>query len=237
MKKNYLTILIVIATYCLANTQTLPSFDCNQSTVTPAYSYSVPGIYTLQGATNVDEVVFLSCPNTTVYDTLTGFGRHAIVNSNSHFVTDRGNTPSVLVYFVKNTGTLTLRPHIQQPVIRIYYETGAVIVNQTSFSPTSISCTNISLPNYICSGVEIIENSLTGANSLFPYPNPVTNKLEINIGANSIQSIYITDILGQIIFEPSPNSKEIDVSNFENGVYFLNLQVDNRKRVFKIIKE
>lgn len=81
----------------------------------------------------------------------------------------------------------------------------------------------------------IKENAFNSSISV--YPNPVKNKLKIDVGSNTIQSIYITDILGQIISESSPTSNEIDVSNFAYGVYFLNLQVDNRKRVFKFIKE
>jgi hypothetical protein len=69
------------------------------------------------------------------------------------------------------------------------------------------------------------------------YPNPVKHKLKIELGSKTIQSIYLSDILGQIIYQAAPTSKEIDFSSFANGVYFLTITSDNRKKVFKIIKE
>jgi hypothetical protein len=69
------------------------------------------------------------------------------------------------------------------------------------------------------------------------YPNPTTNKLFIE--AIDLNKIVITNCLGQtVLVLNDPSSKqEIDLSSFTSGVYFLTVEVDSRKKVFKIIKE
>jgi hypothetical protein len=97
----------------------------------------------------------------------------------------------------------------------------------------SLGCFNTSC-NFVYAGVDekIPESTFK------IFPNPVNSKLNIEFISRS-QAFSITDILGQILIEEKLTdlSREIDLSGLSKGIYFLNIQVDNRKQTFKIIKE
>jgi hypothetical protein len=70
------------------------------------------------------------------------------------------------------------------------------------------------------------------------YPNPVTDKLHI-ITPKKIDDISITNILGKKVFNTTHISGKlsIDMSEYKNGMYFIHLKTDNRKKSYKIIKK
>jgi hypothetical protein len=55
------------------------------------------------------------------------------------------------------------------------------------------------------------------------FPNPVSNKLKVNLLVNDRnQKIQILNNLGQVLYNNSNNTEQIiDISQFSNGVYFL----------------
>ncbi len=88
-------------------------------------------------------------------------------------------------------------------------------------------------------------NSVLSNNSFFNdkniavYPNPATNNVTISTTEN-LQSIAIYDILGKQIFTKTSNnsSETIDVSSFDNGVYFARILSENSVlSTIKIIKK
>ena len=70
------------------------------------------------------------------------------------------------------------------------------------------------------------------------YPNPVSSILIIKTN-NKINKITITDLLGKVYFERNENSSEVllNVENLKKGVYFVNIQEDNRSNIKKFIKK
>ncbi len=71
--------------------------------------------------------------------------------------------------------------------------------------------------------------------SISIYPNPANSK--INVKANSaIKSMNLYDIQGRIIETFIGNNKFIDVSNKQNGIYFLKVTTEKGSKVEKIIK-
>ncbi|MES2588346.1 MAG: T9SS type A sorting domain-containing protein [Bacteroidota bacterium] len=69
------------------------------------------------------------------------------------------------------------------------------------------------------------------------YPNPTTNFINIEESLK-FESFELIDIKGQIVRKEKLNSSKIDVSNLQNGIYFLNLYTNNKTIVrSKIIKE
>lgn len=80
-----------------------------------------------------------------------------------------------------------------------------------------------------------IDNANTKSEILF-YPNPVQNTLYIRNKANDIDNISIFDSQGKIVFykEEIINNK-IDVSNFMEGIYFIQYSIKNRKKNIKIM--
>ncbi len=83
-------------------------------------------------------------------------------------------------------------------------------------------------------------NNPTLVSNINVYPNPSNGFLNIDLSqipANS--KIQIHSIVGKKLFEEnvvqSNGIKTIDMNNFENGVYILNVQYNNQNKAFKII--
>lgn len=69
------------------------------------------------------------------------------------------------------------------------------------------------------------------------YPNPIQSFLTIESNANPIQTLKVSSLLGQVIYnEATINStkKDIDFSQFSKGVYFVTI---NNSKVVKVIKD
>lgn len=70
------------------------------------------------------------------------------------------------------------------------------------------------------------------------YPNPTNEVLFIeNTSNNSIEKITLTDITGKIILVLHDNFFEINMRNFESGIYILNISSDNKIYNYKIVKK
>jgi uncharacterized protein YjdB len=73
-------------------------------------------------------------------------------------------------------------------------------------------------------------------NQLFISPNPVHNELNIIIPNNENYNIEIFDILGYKLISIE-NSNCIDISKFQEGIYFLKITQQNNIFIEKFIKE
>ncbi len=74
--------------------------------------------------------------------------------------------------------------------------------------------------------------------SLSLYPNPVTNVLQINNPNNAvIKQIQVYNLLGKEVIQVQGNSKTINVSNLQSGVYFVKLITQEGVKTAKIIKK
>jgi len=80
-------------------------------------------------------------------------------------------------------------------------------------------------------------------NELMPeielYPNPVQDNLNLNTNSN-ISAVALYNTLGKKVYEDlafDNNNKQIDMSQFERGVYLLKVMSDNVPQTFKIIKK
>jgi hypothetical protein len=80
-----------------------------------------------------------------------------------------------------------------------------------------------------------IDEFETDAKSLLIYPNPTNGK--INIEANNIAEIEIVNVVGQsvAIFKVNADFYEIDMTGFDTGVYFINVETENEIITKKII--
>ena len=89
----------------------------------------------------------------------------------------------------------------------------AVIVTQNSCTDTS-DCYNINT-------VGTIENGSSASATI--YPNPSNGRYTIK--GNSITSIEVYNVTGEIIFQSLSNNQQtdIDLSNQTNGIYFMKI--------------
>ena len=88
----------------------------------------------------------------------------------------------------------------------------------------------------LCTGI----NESGGFSEITLSPNPNSGKFSIQSSLNKIESIKIYNTLGATIYQsPTPKLKsEIDLSNQDNGIYFVQI-IDDKMNVVnrKIIKE
>ena len=69
------------------------------------------------------------------------------------------------------------------------------------------------------------------------YPNPTSTSLTIE-AKDAIESISIYNVLGQEVISKNPMSSTmtLDVSNLQNGLYFVNSTIDGKTATTKFIK-
>ena len=102
----------------------------------------------------------------------------------------------------------------------------------TEFSNVSSDITITTVYRLNTVGIEDLELK----NTFILYPNPANAKIILN--TNEIQAlgeVLITDMTGKIVkqFETQKSTTEIDISNLENGIYFVKAGSASQKLVKK----
>lgn len=101
--------------------------------------------------------------------------------------------------------------------------------------PTDSALVTITLTE--CLGTEEMENG-----ELSVYPNPVSDVLTIqNLNVPGNGTIEVLDVQGKVILS-TPVTKtygnvELDLSNVENGVYFVRVTTDNSTQEVRVVKQ
>jgi hypothetical protein len=67
------------------------------------------------------------------------------------------------------------------------------------------------------------------------YPNPVGDKLNIKINGSIVKSVRLFDAIGRIALERYGLIETIDLSDFQKGIYFLNIETDKEVLRSKIL--
>jgi hypothetical protein len=79
--------------------------------------------------------------------------------------------------------------------------------------------------------IQIMVNSISNLKELYSrplrfYPNPASDHLTIDAPSNMIESISITSIKGEVIFEGSSTNR-INLTDYSQGIYFMQVQLSN----------
>ncbi|WP_196887173.1 M1 family aminopeptidase [Aureivirga sp. CE67] len=69
------------------------------------------------------------------------------------------------------------------------------------------------------------------------YPNPTTGKVFINQNNQEVISVEVYDYLSKRLKVLNQNNKEIDLSSFEKGVYFIKIATEQGTQIEKIVLE
>jgi hypothetical protein len=95
-----------------------------------------------------------------------------------------------------------------------------------------------------CSFDVIVNSTSTGIEDLqkagvILYPNPVTHTLTIDLGRNHGERLSITDLTGKLILDKKNlgTIEELDVSNLNNGVYLLSIQINEKVLSTRFVKK
>lgn len=90
---------------------------------------------------------------------------------------------------------------------------------------------------YTVASVGVDENKLV---DFSVYPNPFENQLTISFSEliNSSYSIDIQNAIGQVIYQFQPSNQEInlDLTEFNSGIYFVNIRNSKGTQTVKVIK-
>ena len=68
------------------------------------------------------------------------------------------------------------------------------------------------------------------------YPNPVKNEINL-ISKESITKVKLYDYQGKLVLEKNNDTKFIDVSSLNSGIYFIEAFINNTKSLQKVIIE
>lgn len=71
------------------------------------------------------------------------------------------------------------------------------------------------------------------------YPNPTNSILNFDFAESNIQKLTISDITGKILIKKTTvkQTEAIDISSFNNGIFIVSIQTDNKIFSSKIIKQ
>jgi subtilisin-like proprotein convertase family protein len=84
-------------------------------------------------------------------------------------------------------------------------------------------------------------NSTVIESNVVLYPNPTSNVLNVSFGnIQVVEHVTLTDLQGKIIIQEkniTSNNLQLDLSNYNNGLYLLQVQSKEDSKVFKVTKQ
>ncbi len=114
--------------------------------------------------------------------------------------------------------------------------TGTVLASGGSF--TSTSATNFCVGGAAVYGIANLTNEdTTSIEEISIYPNPVTSVLNISLRDKKMNTYEIINTIGQTVLKGNINSKSIDVSSLDQGMYLLKMNSDKKQIIQKIFKK
>lgn len=113
----------------------------------------------------------------------------------------------------------------------------ATDINTSGTAIDTLATTKID--DIIVTGTSIstgIETILFEANSIHVFPNPSTGIITIN-SSEDLDQVVIYNHIGAVVFEQKsiPSKLDIDLSQYGNGIYYINLKKTNGDQVCKKI--
>ncbi|MCX8080997.1 MAG: T9SS type A sorting domain-containing protein [Bacteroidia bacterium] len=100
---------------------------------------------------------------------------------------------------------------------------------------------NINIDSLITVSVNEINASRNQTSSVKIYPNPAKELVFIERDLNSDASVFVYDIMGklktQILLDRNNTIVPINVTEWENGIYFIQFRTNNQVKTHKFIKE
>ncbi len=142
--------------------------------------------------------------------------------------TDNGLTfPEVLATNVPNTGSFSV----------------AVPNLPTNKARVMVMCSDGRFFNVSKNSFTISENTMSAEelknNNVKIYPNPTNGIVMVSFQEVKPTTIKITDVTGKLIFENTITEQQtkINLSNYNSGIYFIQLTDDQDSKVVKLVKE
>lgn len=209
---------------------------CNQSGYSAMHTFFAgTSVNTYSESTQT----LLLCNNAIVWDTLssgaTGFCRVGVLKANSAYHVRSKGCGNL---YVVNTSTVYIMAG-STSACNIIVEPGATVINQSTLTLNTSSCSAIVTPSANCSITGIAETKLNSG-KLTVYPNPASSNINIETisGSFNESEISIYNLLGAKVYSKTflPSKKiQLELNGLESGVYYLSLNSNDIKEVRKII--
>ena len=199
------------------------SICAGQTLVIGTNSYSTSGIYT-------DVLAAINGCDSTVTTTLTVNPLIDLTTTTSGNSITANTSPANYQWIDCNNGNSLLVGATSQVYTSAANGNYAVIISQNGCSDTS-ACVTITT-----TGIVLKPNN----EYLQIFPNPTTSTITLK-GLSADSDIHIMNALGQTLFSKTINQKDvekiIDLSDFKNGMYYI--QIENKETTVsrKVIKE
>ncbi len=199
------------------------SICAGQTLVIGTNSYSTSGIYT-------DVLAAINGCDSTVTTTLTVNPLIDLTTTTSGNSITANTSPANYQWIDCNNGNSALVGATSQVYTSAANGNYAVIISQNGCSDTS-ACVTITT-----TGIVLKPNN----EYLQIFPNPTTSTITLK-GLSADSDIHIMNALGQTLFSKTINQKDvekiIDLSDFKNGMYYI--QIENKETTVsrKVIKE
>jgi hypothetical protein len=94
----------------------------------------------------------------------------------------------------------------------------------------------------LCQGT--IRKLINNSGNLIPYPNPFQDILNLNLGNATVTNVQveISDVVdGKLVYSNKYINQagvlQLDLNGLKSGVYVLHLSMDNKEKIFKLIKK
>ncbi|WP_343330068.1 S8 family serine peptidase [Polaribacter staleyi] len=136
--------------------------------------------------------------------------------------------------FLLKTSSKKITDNFNTYLKQAVYKSADKFNNPTDQYGYGIPNFEVALNSYMAS-LSVLENTVINLNV---YPNPVKDQFLITTDITSNFTIEIYSILGKKVFEKvGLNSKIIDISFLESGIYFLKITKGNQHKKIKLIKK
>ncbi len=162
-------------------------------------------------------------------------------------VTGTGDTVCILYYGTSSTGTYAGYTVSPNEPYQINAQEGEQIYFYYTYNLPAGGENNTAdqRHNFIvgeCNATQGLKSNKNIDSKVLVYPNPVSNKLHMQLSAtDSFKGFEIIDLLGKTIVKQPINIKtkhiNIDMSQYEKGLYFLNLHSITGNQTIKLLKK
>ena len=176
--------------------------------------------------------VVLICSTGVLYDTLMNSNVFKYyLEAGAKLITKNGST---LLICMKATSGFTNNGFAPFNKM-VYTESGTSLVNNSTGSITPTTCSLISFPSSpLCSPTGVNEKNMI-SNLVSFYPNPAKNSVTILNESFTLLNIEVINSLGQKVrsFGLEIGKKTIDVSDLNEGIYYVSVSENNKTLLFK----
>ncbi|MAQ31408.1 MAG: hypothetical protein CMD26_01555 [Flavobacteriales bacterium] len=167
----------------------------------------------------------------------------SIENLVSDYQVDINFNPAGMVLGISYQDSLIMKNYEPAPLCRIYYSS----IESNTCIESIIDVVNQDYENVImindtesCQGINVVNYD---GISIAMYPNPASYQvaLKLELNNNSDVSISINNVLGQSLMKENDYMKdlykEIDISTYGSGVYFVNIMINDQLFVKQLVIE